>query len=103
MESSYDEYSSSKITGGRLAKSSADATSLKLVKTKEKLEGQKVEHYAIPFPETNADGEKRPRWKYVAKVVDTRALKKKGRRVKTYTNNNTSILIHTCGMRRLLL
>mmetsp|Transcript_78046 Transcript_78046/g.117447 ORF Transcript_78046/g.117447 Transcript_78046/m.117447 type:complete len:316 (-) Transcript_78046:36-983(-) len=42
----------------------------------------------IPFPETNAQGIKRPRWKYVAKVVNTRALKKKGRRITSYTNNN---------------
>jgi hypothetical protein len=42
----------------------------------------------IPYPENNGKGEKRPRWKYIAKVVNTRALKKKGRRVSTYTNNN---------------
>jgi hypothetical protein len=42
----------------------------------------------IPYPETNAKGEKRKRWKYVAKVVNTRAMKKKGRRFTSYTNNN---------------
>jgi hypothetical protein len=42
----------------------------------------------IPYPETNAKGEKRPRWKYVAKVVNTRAMRTKGRRLTCYTNNN---------------
>jgi hypothetical protein len=44
--------------------------------------------------ETNANGVKRPRWKYVAKVVNTRAMKKKKdtwkRIIPTYTNNNIS-------------
>lgn len=42
----------------------------------------------IPYPETNAQGVRRPRWKYVAKVVNTRAMRKKGRKIATYTNNN---------------
>jgi hypothetical protein len=42
----------------------------------------------IPYPETNAQGVRRPRWKYVAKVVNTRAMRKKGRRITSYTNNN---------------
>jgi hypothetical protein len=42
----------------------------------------------IPYPETNAQGTKRQRWKYVAKVVNTRSMRKKGRRLTSYTNNN---------------
>jgi hypothetical protein len=42
----------------------------------------------IPYPETNTQGVKRHRWKYVAKVVNTRALRKKGQRITSYTNNN---------------
>jgi hypothetical protein len=42
----------------------------------------------IPYPATNAQGEKRPRWKYVAKVVNTRAMRDKGRRQTSYTNHN---------------
>lgn len=36
----------------------------------------------IPYPE-----QKRPRWKYVAQVVNTRAMRKKGRRLTSYVNN----------------
>jgi hypothetical protein len=66
-----------------------DAGSRRLLKNKERLEQSKVETEPIPYPETNGDGEKRPRWKYVAQVVDTRNLRKKGRKSKTYTNDNT--------------
>jgi hypothetical protein len=41
----------------------------------------------IPYPETNSEGEKRPRWKYVAQVVNTRAQRKKGRTLTSYVNN----------------
>jgi hypothetical protein len=63
----------------------------KLLKGKERMANTVtvVEKEPIPYPETNAQGEKRPRWKYVAKVVDTHLLRKKGRRVQTYTNANT--------------
>ena len=44
----------------------------------------------IPYPETNGQGVKRPRWKYVAKIVNTRAMRKKGKRITSYTNNNIS-------------
>jgi len=44
----------------------------------------------VPYPETNGQGVKRPRWKYVAKIVNTRAMRKKGKRVTSYTNNNIS-------------
>lgn len=43
---------------------------------------------SIPYPETNGQGKKRPRWKYVAKIVNTRAMRKKGKKVTSYTNNN---------------
>jgi hypothetical protein len=66
-----------------------DADSRRLLKNKERLEKTKVETEAIPYPATNGDGEKRPRWKFVAQVVDTRNMRKKGRKVKTYTNDNT--------------
>ena len=42
----------------------------------------------IPYPETNAKGIKRPRWKFAAKVVNTRDMRKRGRKVINYTNNN---------------
>jgi len=43
-----------------------------------------------PYPETNGQGNKRARWKYVAKVVNTRAMRRKGRKITSYANNNTS-------------
>jgi hypothetical protein len=43
---------------------------------------------SIPYPETNGQGNKRPRWKYVAKIVNTRAMRKKGKKVTSYANNN---------------
>jgi hypothetical protein len=43
---------------------------------------------SIPYPETNGQGKKRPRWKYVAKIVNTRAMRKKGKKFTSYTNNN---------------
>jgi hypothetical protein len=66
-----------------------DAGSRRLLKNRARLEEAKVETEPIPYPATNGDGEKRPRWKYVAQVVDTRNLRKKGRKSTTYTNNNT--------------
>ncbi|VEU39446.1 unnamed protein product [Pseudo-nitzschia multistriata] len=48
------------------------------------------ESLSIAYPETNGQGAKRPRWKYVAKVVNTRAMRKKGRKITSYSNNNTT-------------
>ena len=66
-----------------------DASSRRLLKNKERLEKTKVETEPIPYPEKNGDGEKRPRWKFVAQIVDTRNMRNKGRKSKTYTNDNT--------------
>jgi len=41
-----------------------------------------------PYPEANGQGNKRARWKYVAKIVNTRAMRKKGKRITSYANNN---------------
>eukprot|EP00529_Nitzschia_sp_RCC80_P011816 CAMPEP_0113458718 /NCGR_PEP_ID=MMETSP0014_2-20120614/10068_1 /TAXON_ID=2857 /ORGANISM="Nitzschia sp." /LENGTH=578 /DNA_ID=CAMNT_0000350253 /DNA_START=21 /DNA_END=1757 /DNA_ORIENTATION=+ /assembly_acc=CAM_ASM_000159 len=49
--------------------------------------GEKQQKTEIPYPETNIEGEKRPRWKYVAQVVNTRAQRKKGRKLTSYVNN----------------
>mmetsp|Transcript_50856 Transcript_50856/g.58783 ORF Transcript_50856/g.58783 Transcript_50856/m.58783 type:complete len:504 (+) Transcript_50856:239-1750(+) len=43
---------------------------------------------SIPNTVNNGQGNKRPRWKFAAKVVNTRAMKKKGRKITSYTNNN---------------
>lgn len=43
---------------------------------------------SVPYPETNGQGAKRPRWKYVAKIVNTRAMRKKGKKITSYANNN---------------
>jgi hypothetical protein len=67
----------------------ADGTTKRLIKAKKKQEEEKEEETAaIPYPESNANGEKRARWKFVAKVVNTRAMRKKGRSIINYTNNN---------------
>lgn len=68
-----------------------DGAAKRLLKAKQEQQEKltKAPERDIPYPETNAQGEKRPRWKYVAKVVNTRAMKKKGRRSTSYTNNNT--------------
>ena len=42
----------------------------------------------IPNTENNGQGNKRPRWKYVAQVVNTRAMRKKGKKITSYANNN---------------
>lgn len=66
-----------------------DQTAKRLIKAKKTQAQEKIEEKdAIPYPETNCDGEKRARWKFVAKVVNTRAMKKKGRTSTSYTNNN---------------
>ena len=68
-----------------------DANCRRLLKAQKEQKSKTPEDNGkIPFPETDANGEKRSRWKYVAKVVNTRAMKKKGRRIPTYTNNNMS-------------
>jgi len=41
-----------------------------------------------PLPQSDDEPVKRPRWKYVAQVVNTRELKKQGRKHKSYTNNS---------------
>jgi hypothetical protein len=67
-----------------------DGTSKRLLKEHE-LQRQRsttTTEREIPYPETNAQGEKRPRWKYVAKVVNTRDMRKSGRRQTSYSNNN---------------
>jgi hypothetical protein len=43
----------------------------------------------IAYPEANGQGVKRPRWKYVAKIVNTRAMRRKGKKIASYANNNT--------------
>lgn len=66
-----------------------DSTTRSLLKSKKKMQDEAEEATgSIPFPETNTKGEKRHRWKFVAKVVNTRAMRKKGRRITKYTNNN---------------
>ncbi|KAL3934278.1 MAG: hypothetical protein SGBAC_009967 [Bacillariaceae sp.] len=66
-----------------------DNTTKRLLKDKKKIADESEETGgSIPYPETNTKGEKRDRWKFVAKVVNTRAMKKKGRRITKYTNNN---------------
>jgi hypothetical protein len=66
-----------------------DSTCKRLIKAKKKQQDQEDEaSTSIPYPQVNASGEKRARWKYVAKVVNTRAMRKKGRRILNYTNNN---------------
>ena len=69
----------------------ADSTVHKLIKKKKNLaEKSEVKgETTIPYPETNGEGVKRPRWKYVAKMVDTRSRRRKGKHYKTYTNANT--------------
>jgi len=42
----------------------------------------------IPWPETNGDGTTRPRWKYVAQTVNTRELKKKRAKNRSYRNDS---------------
>jgi hypothetical protein len=42
----------------------------------------------IPNTENNGQGNKRSRWKYVAQVVNTRAMRKKGKKITSYANNN---------------
>jgi hypothetical protein len=79
-----------------------DGTSKKLVQAKETLQKEMEANAApaaakattIPYPATNAKGERRDRWKYVAQIVNTRTLKRKQhqwghRKVPTtsYTNN----------------
>jgi hypothetical protein len=63
-----------------------DGAAKRLIKAKQGYKEHVVSE--IPYPETNAQGVKRPRWKYVAKVVNTRTQRKKGRRLTSYTNNN---------------
>eukprot|EP00980_Cylindrotheca_fusiformis_P028831 scaffold22653_cov119-Cylindrotheca_fusiformis.AAC.12 len=67
----------------------ADRTTRRLIKAKEQqAKAKEDDTEAIPYPENNAKGEKRDRWKFVAKVVNTRAMRKKGRKITNYTNNN---------------
>lgn len=42
----------------------------------------------IPYSETNGQGVKRARWKYVAKIVNTRDMRKNGKKSTSYANNN---------------
>ncbi|KAG7349635.1 hypothetical protein IV203_012232 [Nitzschia inconspicua] len=83
-----------------------DGAAKRLIKAQQEQRKQeqnkKTSEREIPYPETNAQGEKRPRWKYVAKVVNTRAMKKKGRRLTSYTNNNmTNTLVEEDGNLRV--
>ena len=65
-----------------------DGVSKRLIKAQKEQQKEVTESESIPFPETNAKGIKRPRWKFAAQVVNTRARRKKGRRLINYTNNN---------------
>ena len=71
-----------------------DATCRKLLKKSREIPGP--QETTIDYPQTNAKGGKRTRWKYVAKVVNTRNLRNKKhatgnkRIVTSYTNNNIS-------------
>lgn len=92
-------YKVDKDEGEELVKT--DGTSKKLLQAKEKLKKEMEAKAAaatkkgdIPYPETNAKGERRERWKYVAQIVNTRNLKRKQhewghKKVPTisYTNN----------------
>jgi len=42
----------------------------------------------INWPTTNGEGKTRPRWKFVAQTANTRELKKKRSKHRSYTNNN---------------
>jgi hypothetical protein len=65
-----------------------DGAAQRLIKAKREYSTRETKTGTIPYPETNVQGVKRPRWKYVAKVVNTRTMRKKGRRNTSYTNNN---------------
>jgi hypothetical protein len=79
----------------------------KLLSAKNKLEeesakAQAADRAKIPYPKTNAKGEKRPRFKFVAQVVDTRVQRQKGRNSHNYTNNNTeNTLVELDGQLRI--
>jgi hypothetical protein len=79
----------------------------KLLSAKNKLEEESTKAQAadkakIPYPETNSKGEKRPRFKFVAQVVDTRLQRQKGRNSHNYTNNNTeNTLVELDGQLRI--
>ena len=63
---------------------------------------EKQQKTEIPYPETNSEGEKRPRWKYVAQVVNTRAQRKKGRKLTSYVNNRMdNTLVEEDGLLRV--
>ena len=68
-----------------------DGVAKRLIKA-QKAQQKEVEKEdtSISFPETNGQGKKRPRWKYVAKIVNTRANRRKGKRLTSYSNNNMS-------------
>merc|ERR1719464_2031492 len=56
----------------------------------------------IPNTVTSGQYEKGSRWKFVAKVVNTRAMKKKGRKSTLYTNNNMeNTLVEKDGLLRV--
>lgn len=69
-----------------------DGVAKRLIKAQQQAlkESDGKEKTKISYPETNGQGVKRPRWKYVAKVVNTRAMRKKGHKITSYSNNNTN-------------
>lgn len=42
----------------------------------------------VPWPDKNGQGERRPRWKFAAKTVNIRELKKNRKKYKSYRNND---------------
>lgn len=60
---------------------SSNSTELRSTKAPDSVAG-------IPWPEQNGDGVTRPRWKYVAQTVNTRELKKKRTKHRSYRNNS---------------
>ncbi len=69
-----------------------DGVAKRLIKAKESQlkEEETAGKSSISYPETNGQGNKRPRWKYVAKIVNTRAMRRKGKKITSYANNNMS-------------
>ena len=67
-----------------------DGVAKRLIKAQQAQQEDDESDSNISYPETNGQGQKRPRWKYVAKIVNTRANRRKGRKQTSYTNNNMS-------------
>jgi len=68
----------------------SDGVAKRLIKAQNAQKEEEETESPISFPETNGQGKKRPRWKYVAKIVNTRAMRRKGRKITSYANNNMS-------------